>query len=120
MSIIVNKDSKVLVQGFTGSEGTFHSEQMIEYGTNVVCGVTPEGGTCIPPSTCEGTIEIPAAATAVFFRNDLLSIRVVFMGSFRSWGARSYAILAYLVRLIPAYETSFIFLPFYSIDSQLF
>ena len=44
MSIIVNKDSKVLVQGFTGSEGTFHSEQMLKYGTNIVAGVTPGKG----------------------------------------------------------------------------
>ena len=44
MSIIVNKDSKVLVQGFTGSEGTFHSEQMLEYGTNIIAGVTPGKG----------------------------------------------------------------------------
>ncbi len=44
MSILVNKDSKVLVQGFTGSEGTFHSEQMIEYGTKIVGGVTPGKG----------------------------------------------------------------------------
>ena len=44
MSILVNKNSKIIVQGFTGSEGTFHASQMIEYGTNVVGGVTPGKG----------------------------------------------------------------------------
>ena len=44
MSVLVNKKSKIIVQGFTGSEGSFHSEQMINYGTNIVGGVTPGKG----------------------------------------------------------------------------
>ena len=44
MSVLVNKNSKIIVQGFTGNEGTFHSTQMIEYGTNIVGGISPGKG----------------------------------------------------------------------------
>ena len=55
MSILVNKDSKVIVQGVTGSEGQFHSVQMLEYGTNIVAGVTPgKGG----QSTLNGKVPV--------------------------------------------------------------
>ena len=44
MSILVNKNSKIVVQGITGSEGEFHTKQMLEYGTNIIAGVTPGKG----------------------------------------------------------------------------
>ena len=72
MSVLVNKNSKVLVQGFTGSEGTFHASQMIEYGTNIVGGVTPgKGGLThlnLPVfNTVSDCIEKTEADTSIIF-----------------------------------------------------
>ncbi|HXA01291.1 MAG TPA: succinate--CoA ligase subunit alpha, partial [Cytophagaceae bacterium] len=65
MSVLVNKQSRVLVQGFTGAEGSFHAGQMIEYGTNIVGGVTPgKGGTTHLEKPVYNTVEEAVAKTS--------------------------------------------------------
>ena len=72
MSILVNKHSKIIVQGFTGTEGTFHATQMIDYGTQVVGGVTPGkgGSTHIERpvfNTVEGAVKATGADVSIIF-----------------------------------------------------
>jgi len=72
MSILVNRDSKVIVQGFTGSEGTFHASRMIEYGTRIVGGVTPgKGGHthlgCPVFNTVQDAVAVTGADVSVIF-----------------------------------------------------
>ena len=72
MSVLVNKHSRIIVQGFTGKEGTFHAEQMIAYGTNVVGGVTPSKGGQIHLerpvfNTVEDAVHLAGADTSIIF-----------------------------------------------------
>ena len=72
MSVLVNKDSRIIVQGFTGKEGSFHAGQMIEYGTNIIGGVTPgKGGQThldLPVfNTVEEAVKVAQADTSIIF-----------------------------------------------------
>jgi len=89
MSILVNKDSRVIVQGITGSEGQFHGSQMLDYGTNIVAGVTPgKGGqktldNRIPVfNTVEESVEATNADTSIIFVPPLFAAEAVMEASF--------------------------------------
>ena len=89
MSILVNKDSKVIVQGITGSEGQFHAGQMLEYGTNIVAGVTPgKGGQktlddSVPVfNSVEDAVEVTSADTSIIFVPPPFAAEAVMEASF--------------------------------------
>ena len=83
MSILLNKETKILVQGITGSEGLFHSEQMLDYGSKVVCGVTPgKGGETVTNnnlpvfnSIADAKEKFEIDASAIFVPQDSLQMR---------------------------------------------
>ena len=72
MSILINKTTKVICQGFTGSQGTFHSEQAIKYGTNLVGGVTPNRGG-------EAHLGLPVFNTVIEAKKKLMLMLQLFM-----------------------------------------
>ena len=89
MSILVNKDSKVIVQGITGSEGQFHAGQMLDYGTNIVAGVTPgKGGQktlddSVPVfNSVEDAVEVTSADTSIMFVPPPFAAEAVMEASF--------------------------------------
>ena len=89
MSILVNKDSKVVVQGITGSEGQFHAGQMLDYGTNIVAGVTPgKGGQktlddSVPVfNSVEDAVEVTSANTSIIFVPPPFAAEAVMEASF--------------------------------------
>ena len=89
MSILVNKDSKIIVQGITGSEGQFHAGQMLEYGTNIVAGVTPgKGGQktlddSVPVfNSVEDAVEVTSADTSIIFVPPPFAAEAVMEASF--------------------------------------
>ena len=81
MSILVNKNTRVICQGFTGTHGTFHSEQAIKYGTNLVGGVTPKKGgqkhLCLPVfDTVLEAKKTNANATMIYMYRNLLPLQL--------------------------------------------
>ena len=80
MSVLVDKNSRIIVQGFTGKEGTFHSTQMIEYGTKIVGGVTPKKGgqthldLPVFNSVADAIKETNANTSIILFRQHLLQM----------------------------------------------
>ena len=80
MGILVGKDTRVLVQGITGREGAFHAEQMLEYGTQVVAGVTPGRGRHAVPTACRSTTRVAEAVEQTGANTSIIFVPPPFAG----------------------------------------
>ena len=99
MSVLVNKQSRIIVQGFTGKEGTFHAEQMIAYGTNVIGGVTPgKGGQSHLDrpvfNTVEDAVRQAGADTSIIFVPPAFAADAIIEAAQRSAAQRQVIVLA--------------------------